>query len=116
MSNHVGVVVMATVFLVIGLAGIAGFWVATKARMPGTSPLMQLVTAAYSITFIGAGVLIWRRSQLAAPAFLVALVLPVYVARYIVPSGALLLPSLIVAALIAFPGYLYLRREGQRPA
>jgi hypothetical protein len=58
MSNPVGVVVMATAFLVIGLAGIAGFWAATKARMPGTSPLMQLFTAAFSLTFIGTGVLI----------------------------------------------------------
>src|SRR5262245_24255326 len=116
MSNPVGVVVMTTVFLVIGLAGIAGFWGATRARMPGTSPLMQLISAAFSITFIGTSALICLRSRFAAPAFLVALVFPVYVARNIVPSGALFLPSLIVAALLAFPGYLYLRREGQRPA
>jgi hypothetical protein len=116
MSNPVGVVVMATVSLVIGLAGIAGFWMASKARVPGTSPLMQLFTSALSITFIGTSVLMWRRSRLAAPAFLVALVFPVIVARNIVPSGALLLPSVVVAALLAFPGYLYLRRQGQQPA
>lgn len=115
MSNPVGVVVMAMVFLVIGLAGMAAFWVATKARVPGTSPLMQLLTAAFGITFIGTSVLIWRRSRLAGAAFLVALAFPVYVARNIGPSGALLLPSVIVAALLAFPGYMYLRGERQRP-
>jgi hypothetical protein len=74
---------------------------------------MQLFTSALSIIFIGTSVLIWRRSPLAAPAFLGALIFPVIVARNIVPSGALLLPSVIVAALLAFPGYLYLRREAR---
>jgi hypothetical protein len=111
LTRPFSVVVMAGVCLVVGLLGIAGFLVATAARVPGTSPLAQMFTSAFAITYIATSVLVWRRSRLAAPAFLVALIFPVVVSRNIVPSGALLLPSLLVTSLVAWRGYGYLRRE-----
>jgi hypothetical protein len=116
MTQPFGVVVIGAVCLVVGLLGIAGFVVATAGRAPGTSPLAQLFTSALAITYIVTGVFVWRRSRLAAPAFLVALVFPVFVARNIVPSGELLLPSLVAASLAAWLGFRYLWSQGQRPA
>ena len=114
MSRPLGVVVTAGVCLAIGLVGIAGFLSATAGRGPETSPLSQLFTSALAATFIVTGALVWRRSRLAAPALLMALVFPVVVSRYIVPSGALFLPSLLAMSLVAWRGYAYLRRENQR--
>jgi len=44
-----GVVLIGALCLIAGLAGLAGFWVATEAGAPGTSPLAQLFTMAWSI-------------------------------------------------------------------
>jgi hypothetical protein len=111
-----GVVLMGAVCLAAGLTGIAGFWVATEARVPGTSPLAQLFTLAWSITYILTSVLVWRRSKLAAPTFLAALGFPVGVSWFIAPDGQFFLPSLIVTSLVALFGYRYLQREGRRLA
>ena len=109
-----GVVLMGAVCVVAGLAGIVGFWVATAGRGPGSSPLAQLLTLAWSITYILTGVLMWRGSRLAVPAFLAALGFPVVVSWFLVPGGTFVLPTLIVTSLVASFGYRYLRREGQR--
>ena len=72
-----GVTLIGAVCLVAGLVGVAGVWFATEARVPGTSPLAQLVTMAWSLTFILVSVLTWRRSRVAPLVFLVAMGLPV---------------------------------------
>jgi len=111
-----GVVLFGAVCLVAGLVGIAGFWVATEARVPGTSPLAQLFTMAWSITFILVSVLMWRRSRLAPLVFLVAMGFPVVLMRFIFPGGQPFVPSLIAASLVALLGYRYLRRAGHQSA
>lgn len=115
MTQPFGIFVMAGVCLVVGLLGIAGFLVATAGRVPGTSPLAQLFTSALAITYIATAVLMWRRSRFAAPAFLVALVFPVFVARNIVPSGVLLVPSLMATSLASWLGFRYLRKQVEAP-
>ena len=107
---------MAAVCLVAGLIAVAGFWVATEARAPGTSPLAQLFTLAWSITYILASALMWRRSRFAPPLFAVATGFPAALLSFIFPRGELFFPSLIVTAVIALFGYRYLRRESQRLA
>ena len=105
-----GVVLIVVLCLTAGLAGIAGFWLATEARAPGTSPLAQLFTMAWSITFILAGVLMWRRSSVASVLFLVAMGFPVYLSRFVVPAGQAFVPALIVFSLLGLLGFRYLRR------
>jgi hypothetical protein len=106
-----GIILLGAAFLVVGLAGIAVFWIAFMSRTSGTSPLAQLFALAWSGTYVATGVLTWRRSRLAAPAFLAAMGLFVLLLSFIVPGGHLLLVSLLVATfLFAFLGYRYLRR------
>jgi hypothetical protein len=95
---------------------IAGFWLATAARVPGTSPLAQLFTLTWSVTFVLAGVLMWRRSSLASLLFLVAMGFPVYLSRFVVPGGQAFFPSLIVFSLVGLLGYRYLRGGSQQTA
>ena len=111
-----GVVLIVVLCLVAGLVGISGFWVATEARVPGTSPLAQLFTMAWSITFILVSVLMWRRARLAPPVFLVAMGFPVVLMRFVFPGGQPFVPALIVASVVGLLGYRYLRRTGQRLA
>jgi hypothetical protein len=113
-TRPVGVVLMVGLCLVAGLAGIAGFWLATEARTRGTSPLAQLFTMAWSITYILTGVLLWRRSRLVPLVFLVALGFPVVLSRFLVPGGQAFLPSLIVVAFVGLLGARYLRRRNQQ--
>jgi len=112
-----GVVLIAAACFAAGLGGIAGFWAATEARVPGTSPLAQLFTCAWSITYILAGVLTWRRSRFAPYAWVAALGLLVFLLWQIVPNDRLLLLGpLVLTALAALFGYRYLRRQRQRLA
>jgi hypothetical protein len=111
-----GVVLIGALCFVAGLVGIAGFWVATEARVTGTSPLAQLFTMAWSIAFILVSVLMWRRSRLAPPLFLVAMGFPVVLMRFVFPGGQPFVPALIVCSVVGFLGYWYLRRTGQRLA
>lgn len=110
-----GTTVLAGVFLLAGLAGIAAFW-ATWPRTPGTSPLAALFALTWGCAYLVTAVLTWRRSRFAAPAFIAAIGLLLFPARYIVPGGQAILPSLVVIALIAFLGSLYLHRIRERPA
>ena len=103
-----GVILIVVLCLTAGLAGIAGFWLATEARALGTSPLAQLFTMAWSITFILTGVLIWRRSGVASVLFLLAMGFPVYLSRFVVPGGQAFLPALVVFSLLGLLGYRYL--------
>ena len=107
---------MAALFLVAALVGMAGFWVATAARVPGTSPLAQLFSGAWIVTFVLASVLMWRRSRAAPFVFLVALGFPVVLMQFAFPGGQALVPSLIAATLVGLFGYRYLRNAGQRLA
>jgi hypothetical protein len=107
------IIVLAGVFLVAGLVGIAAFWVAFLSwlRTAGTSPLAQLFALAWSCTFVVTAVLTWRRSRLAAPAFLAAMGLLLFLLSFIFPGGQLLfLPLFIVIFFFAFLGYRYLHR------
>lgn len=98
---------LAGVFLVAGLAGIAAFW-ATSPRTSTTSPLMALFALVWGCTYVVTAILTWRRSRLAAPMFLVAIGLVLSPARLLVPGSQLFLPSFVVITLVAFVGYRYL--------
>ena len=111
-----GVVLIGALCLIAGLVGIAGFWAATEARAPGASPLAQIFTLAWSMTFLLVSVLMWRRSRLAPGVFLVAMGFPVVFMGFLFPGGQAWVPSIIAAALLGLVGYRYLRRAGQRLA
>lgn len=111
-----GIVLLAAALLAAGLAGIGAFW----AAWPGTSntsPLAALFALAWSCAYMLAGVLTWRRSRFAAPAFGTAIGLLMFPLSFLFPgSGQLfLLPSFVVIVLFTFLGYRYLRR-GCEPA
>ena len=109
-----GIILLAGAFLVAGLAGIAAFWVAWP-RTSNTSPLAALFALMWSCTYVVTAILTWRRSRLAAPAFLAATGLLVFPASFIFPGGQLFLPSFVVIVLVAFLGYRYLRRHVSPP-
>jgi len=104
-----GIIVLAGAFLAAGLVGIAGFWVAWP-RTSNTSPLAALFALMWSCTYVVTAILTWRRSRLAALAFLAAIGLLVVPASFIFPGGQLFLPSFVVIVLAAFLGYRFLRR------
>ena len=104
-----GTIVLAGVFLVAGLAGIAAFW-AFWPRTSNASPLAALFALIWSCAYVGTAILTWRRSGLAAPAFLVAIGLLVFPSSFIVPGGQLFIPSFVVITLVGFLGYRYLRK------
>ncbi len=101
-------ILLAAAFLAAGLAGIAAFWV-TWPRTSNTSPLAALFALVWSCTYVVTALLTWRRSRLAAPAFLAAIALLVFPLSFVFPGGQLfLLPSFVVIVLVAFLGYRYL--------
>jgi hypothetical protein len=104
-----GTILLAGAFLVAGLAGIVAFWAAWP-RTSNTSPLAALFALIWSGTYVVTAILTWRRSRLAAPAFLAAIGLLVFPASFLVPGGQLFLPSFVVIILFAFLGYRYLRK------
>jgi hypothetical protein len=104
-----GTTLLAGAFLVAGLAGIAAVWAAWP-RTSNTSPLAALFALTWSCTYVVTAILTWRRSRLAAPAFLVAIGLLVFPASFISPGGRLFLLSFVVIIPVAFLGYRYLRR------
>jgi hypothetical protein len=109
LNKTFGTTLLAGVFLVAGLAGIAAFWSAWP-RTSGTSPLAALFALAWGCTYLATAVLTWRRSRFAGPAFVAAIGLLLFPATYLVPGGRFFLPSLVVVTLVAFLGYRYLRR------
>jgi hypothetical protein len=104
-----GIILLAAALLAAGLAGIAAFWAAWP-RTSNTSPLAALFALVWSCTYVVTALLTWRRSRLAAPAFLAAIGLLAFPASFIFPGGQLFLPSFVVIVLVAFLGYRYLRR------
>jgi hypothetical protein len=103
-----GTLLLAGTFLAAGLAGIVTFW-AVWPRTSNTSPLAAMFALMWSCTYVVTAVLTWRRSRFAAPAFLAAIGLLLFPARFIVPGGQLFLPFVVII-LVAFLGYRYLRR------
>jgi hypothetical protein len=110
-----GTTLLAAVFLVAGLAGVAASWAAWP-RTSTTSPLMALFSLTWGCTYVVTAVLMWRRSRFAAPAFVAAIGLLLFPARFIVPGGQLVVPSLVVLTLVAFLGHRYLRRTSEAAA
>ena len=107
-----GTTLVAGVCMVAGLAGFGASWAAWP-RTSTTSPLMALFALTWGCAYIITGVLTWRRSRFAAPAFVAAIGLLLFPARFIVPGGQLLVPSFVVLTLVAFLGHRYLRRTSE---
>ena len=110
-----GIVLLAAVLFLAGLAGIAAFW-AVLPRTPGTSPLAALLTFMWSCVYFASAILTWRRALLAAPAFLAAtgLLMPLF--WFVLPGAkGLVLALIAVACVVALLGYRYLGKAGQRP-
>ena len=109
-----GTVLFASVLLAAGVAGItaaSGAW----PRTSDTSPLLALFILVWSCAAVVTALLTWRRSRFAGAAFLAAVGLLLFPARFIVPGGQLFLPSFVVVALVAFLGYRYLRSVRTAP-
>lgn len=115
LSRSFGTILLASAFLVAGLAGIVAL-LAVWPRSSNTSPLAALFALLWSCTYIVTAILTWRRSRFAAPAFVAAIGLLLFPARLIVPGGQIFLPSFVVISLVAFFGYRYLRRVRERAA
>jgi hypothetical protein len=105
-----GTILLAGAFLAAGVAGIVAAWGAWP-RTSNTSPLMALFALVWSCTSVVTAVLTWHHSRFAGAAFLAAIGLLLFPARFIVPGGQLFLPSLVVVMLVAFLGYRYLRSK-----
>lgn len=104
-SQPFGITLLAALFLAAGLAGIAASW-ALWPRSAGTSPLAALVALLWGVAYLVAAGLAWRRSRLAAPAFLAAIGLLLPLSVFIVPGGhVLLLPLYGAIGVSAFLGY-----------
>jgi hypothetical protein len=104
-----GTILLAGAFLAAGLAGLVAFWAAWP-RTSNTSPLMALFALVWGCTYVVTAVLTWRRSRFAGPAFVGAIGLLLFPARFIVPGGQLFLRSFVMIVVVAFLGYRYLRR------
>lgn len=111
LSKPLGTVLITGAFLATGVAGIVAAWGAWP-RTDSTSPLMALFVLLWSCAAVLTAVLTWRRSRLAGLAFLAAVGLLLFPARFLVPGGELFLPALAVVMLVAFLGFRYLRRTG----
>jgi hypothetical protein len=81
-----------------------------------TSPLLALIALVWSCACIVTGVLTWRRSRFAGPAFIATIGLLLFPAKLLVPAGHLFLPSFVVIIPVAILGYWYLRRVSQAAA
>jgi hypothetical protein len=110
-KRRLGTILLAGALLAAGLAWLVAFWGAWP-RTSNTSPLMALFAGLCACTYIASAVLTWRRSPLAAPAFLAAIGLLLFPARYLVPGGGIFGPSWVVVILVGLIGYWYLRSAG----
>ena len=109
-----GIMLLGAALLALGLAGIAALWV-TWPRTSNTSPLAALCALVWSCTYLVTALLTWRRSRLAAPAFLAAMGLLLLLLSFIFPGGqVVLLVLFVVTLLVALLGYWYL--DGARAA
>jgi len=115
LKRTLGTTLLASVFLIASIAGLAAFWAAWP-RTSDTSPLAALFALVWSCTYAVTAVLTWRRSRFAGFTFIAAIGLLLFPARFIVPEGQLFLPALVVITLVAFLGYRYLRRVREAAA
>jgi hypothetical protein len=115
LERTLGTTLLACVFLIACIAGLATFW-AVWPRNSNTSPLAAVFALVWSCTYAAAAVLTWRRSRSAGFAFLAAIGLLLFPARFIIPGGQLFLPAFIVITLVAFLGYRYLGRAREDAA
>lgn len=105
-----GFILLAAALLAAGAAGLAAFWVVWP-RTSNTSPLAAMLALVWSCTYVVTALLTWRRSRLAAPAFVAAVGLLLPLSYFIFPGGqVLLLPSFVITFLFALLGYRYLSR------
>jgi hypothetical protein len=107
-----GIMLLAAALLAAGLPGIAALW-AVWPRTSNTSPLAAMFAVAWSCAYIVAGILTWRRSRFAAPAFIAAIGLLMFPLKFVFPGGGhlVLLLSFVVIFPFTFLGYRYLRRK-----
>ena len=108
-SRSFGPILLGAALFAAGLVGIVALW-AVWPRSSNTSPLAALAALTWSCTYILTAILTWRRSRFAAPAFVAAIGLLLFPARFVFPGGQVLLPSFVVISVVAFVGYSYLRR------
>ena len=87
LRRPLGTTLLACVFLIASIAGLAACWAAWP-RTSGTSPLAALFALMWSCTYAVTAVLTWRGSRFAGFAFLAALGLLLFPARFIVPGGS----------------------------
>ena len=107
-----GTILLTGVLLTIALGWLVVFWGALP-RTSGTSPLAALFCLFCASTNVLTAVLTWRRSRLAAHAFVAAVALLLFPARFLVPGGQVFVPSFVVLAVIGLAGFLYLRRMSE---
>ena len=115
LRRALGTTLLACVFLIASIAGLAAFWAAWP-RTSNTSPLMALLALLWSCTYAVTAVLTWRRSRFTGLAFLAAIVLLLFPARFLFPGGQVILPAFVVITLVAFIGYRYLRSVSEDAA
>jgi hypothetical protein len=109
LGRSIGRTLLASAFLAAAFAGIAASWAAWP-RNSNTSPLAALFAIVWTCAYLLTAVLTWRRSSVAAPAFVVAIGLLMFPLSFAFPGGQLfLLPSFVVIVLVAVLGYRYLR-------
>ena len=109
LRRSVATTLLASIFLLAGLAGIAAFWLVFP-RSSNTSPLASLFALTWGCTYVVTAFLTWRRSRFAAPIFVAAIGLLLFPAAFLVPGGQTFLPSFVVLIVVAFLGYQYLHR------
>ena len=110
-----GITLVSGAFLAAGCTGIVLAW-GTWPRVSSISPLLALFVLAWSCVAVLTAVLTWRRSRFAGAAFLAAIGLMLFPARYIVPGGQLFLPAFVLVMLVGVLGYRYLSRARAIPA
>jgi hypothetical protein len=105
-----GIRLLSGALFAAGLAGLAACWMAWP-RTSNTSPLAALFALLWGCTFVATALLTWRRSRLAAPAFLAAMALLLTLFSFIFPGGQLLLLlPFVITLLFGLLGYRYLTR------
>lgn len=109
LGTRMGLTLLAAALLAASLAGIFTCWVVWP-RTTHTSPLAALLSLLWSCTYIVAAMLTWRRSRLAPPAFLAAMVLLFPLCWFLFPGDQTpFLPFSVLTLVLGLLGYRYLR-------
>jgi hypothetical membrane protein len=116
MKQRVGPTLLAAVLFVAGLSGVVALW-GVWPRTANTSPLAALFAFVWSCAYLTAGVLTWRGSRFAAPAFVAAMCLLLPIFSFIFPGNrTLAVPPLATTVVVALLGYRYLDRAAASTA